>query len=181
MATENQKQFVADIESAIAAIRMKNPDRPPERLTINEVCELAGRNSIDMRAMVLRIAAKPEDGHLLRRLLHAFKSVDLCPQYLAQAVGEIEQKGHSDKNEQTKVLEPLKFAAPPPPSPTPPVAVPKLITTHGQAIEMPTAAPKQMSSPGEVMNQIIRILDDLPEKQQRRVIVSVSAYFGIGE
>lgn len=180
MATENQKQFVADIESAIAAIRMKNPDRPPERLTINEVCELAGRNSIEMRAMVLRMAAKPEDGHLLRRLLHAFKSVDLCPQYLAQAVGEIEQNRHSEQNAEKQAPEPLKFAAPQT-SPASSAAVPKLVTMQGQALEMPAAARQSVVSPGEVMNQVIRILENLPEKQQRRVIVSVSAYFGIGE
>lgn len=180
MATENQKQFVADIESAIAAIKLKNPDRPPERLTINEVCELAGRNSIEMRAMVLRIASKPEDMHLLRRLLHAFKSVDLCPQYLAQCISESEQGRRTAQNEEKQAQEALKLAVPP----LPPAPVPKLITTQGQAIEMqPAAAPRQQMqiSPGDAMNQIIKILEPLPEKQQRRVIVSVSAYFGIGE
>jgi hypothetical protein len=179
MATENQKQFVSDIESAIAAIRMKTPGKTPERLTINEVCELAGRNSIEMRAMVLRIAGKPEDGHLLRRLQHAFNTVGLNPQYLASVLLESEQKGQQVQSEQKAAPEPLKLSATQATSQQAPApSVPKLVT-QSQAIEMPGVS-RQLSA-GEAMNQVIQILDPLPEKQQRRVIVSVSAYYGIGE
>lgn len=188
MATENQKQLISDFEAAIAAVRMKNP----ERLTINEVCELAGRNAIELRAVVLRIATKPEDGHLLRRLMHAFKTVGLCPQYLAQAVAELDQpkKPVTIENdsvpeaEEKSGPEPLKFS----PQPKPDFQAPKLVT-QSQAVQVPipVVEPKNEEKPvsertgADYMHEIVKILEKLPERQQRRIIVAASAYYGIGE
>lgn len=187
MATENQKQLISDFEAAIAAVRMKNP----ERLTINEVCELAGRNAIELRAVVLRIAAKPEDGHLLRRLMHAFKTVGLCPQYLAQVVTELDQpkkpvtiEKESAEAEEKSGPEPLKFS----PQPVPSFQAPKLVT-QAQAVQVPipVVEPKNEEKPlpertgADYMHEIVKILEKLPERQQRRIIVAASAYYGIGE
>lgn len=180
MATENQKQFISDIESAISAIKMKNPDHVPEGLTITEVCELAGRSSIEMRAMVLRIAAKPADAHLLHRLHNAFTSVNLSPSYLAQSVADSTQNQHAKQELQNVASKPLKFSAPQATGQTISNHSMPQIVTRTQTKEMPLPARSEVA-PGEVMNQVIKILDPLPEKQQRRVIVSVSAYYGIGE
>lgn len=181
MATENQQQLVNDIESAVSAIKLKNPSKLPDGLTITEICEMAGRSSVELRSVVMRLADN-EEMDLVMRLHDAFMSVNLAPKYLTHAISRSSnvtpilkvQKTVQEAREMPRAISMDSHAS---------VQTEQKSVVNGGNIFEVAPAPLQprYPNPGDVIYQFISTLDPMPPALQHRIIASVSAYCGVGE
>lgn len=167
MATENQINFVKDVEGAVSAMLQQN--KQPVGVTLGEVIEMAGHGLNDFAGVVGRLAAKNEI-QLLKRMQAAFDRLNVKPRKLTATIEKLESDGVLS-NDAVSEAEPLKLEPVLPPEPKATV----------QAFQKTVPAASNATDDIAVVTQVLRILNPLTKFQQGRVINSVSAFLGVGE
>lgn len=164
MATENQLQFVSDIETAVKAMTQ---DKQPVGVTISEVCEYADRNIHESQALIERLCRRNEIG-LLKRLQAAFAVVSIKQATIEKKLASLELGNEASADEFK--LDPV----------IPPVEV-RTVQTVRKPLRDETAQQQPNAGDIEVVAKVLRILDPLPKSSQRRIVNTMTAYLGVGE
>ncbi len=167
MATNRQLQFVADMEAGAKAAKLRNM----QRLSIEELYELAGRSAVDGRLYIMRLAEKGET-ELLWRIHRVFNQFGLAPIYVKKALeGKTESKGENIDSQA------IEFISEQPTDPCPSNES-ELQTTASRSMQLVL-----MSKPSvfkDAWYEIISILEPVPERHRSRLLSAVSAFYGMG-
>lgn len=163
MATEKQLKFIADIEAAVTAMKL---DRNPVNVKITEIFEMTGRESHNLRPLIVRLA---EQGDLdqLKRLQAAFARVGVKQAKLEREIGILEGTVEPDQNDCESEPGELRLEPKLPPHPE------KSIQANGNR--------SPVQSDRKTLDRVLEILEPLPKASQAKVISSAAVYLGVGE
>lgn len=160
MATNNQIQFVSDIEAGARHLNHQghNPSNPTK---ISRVFEAAGRSQVELKPIANSLRNKRE-WPLVERLRFAFESVGVLPKAMQEIYNPPEEKPiyivpeevNEDTAEEELKLEPV-------------------IPVYFEPIARPEMT--------ESLTSIIKILEPMNQRQRQRIVNSVSVYFEVGE
>jgi len=146
MATEKQREFVNDIESAVMAIMSKNPDA--NGVTIAEVMDMSERKSNDLAGLVIRLADGGE-WPLLDRIKAAFDKVKISSLALDRALSRRDGKSGDEFRLENSLPEPRNDLR--------------------SADDIPRHASKPEKDDADVLRDILKMLDSRSAASKRRI------------